>query len=104
VNETGEEEWISNEENGSVVPNHIPVALLSVELDGEAPETVLKISYVLKNRGTIVQNYNIRELFKKKKHLIYHPLVIYIYCFKLNFIQVLLVQYDSTPNWVSFRY
>ena len=61
VNETGEEEWISNEENGSVVPNHIPVALLSVELDGEAPETVLKISFVIKNKGTIVQNYNIRE-------------------------------------------
>ena len=35
VDETGEEHWVPDEEDGSVVAHQVPVALLGVKLDGE---------------------------------------------------------------------
>jgi hypothetical protein len=36
VDERGELDAVTDKEDGCVVPNHIPIALLSVELDAEA--------------------------------------------------------------------
>ena len=38
VDEAREEEGVPDEEDWGVVAHHVPVALLRVELDGEAPE------------------------------------------------------------------
>lgn len=47
VDEVGELHWVTDEEHGGVVPSHIPVAVLSVELDGEAPWVAVGIGGTL---------------------------------------------------------
>ena len=47
VDEVWELDWVSDEEDWGVVANHIPVTLLSVELDGEASWVSLSISGAL---------------------------------------------------------
>ncbi|MCY1423442.1 hypothetical protein D9M71_391530 [compost metagenome] len=44
VDEVGELERIADEEYGSVIAHHVPVALLGVELQGEATHVALGIS------------------------------------------------------------
>ena len=44
VDEAGEEEWVTDEEDGSVVPREVPDSLVGVELDGEASRITCSIS------------------------------------------------------------
>jgi len=47
VNEIGELQWVTNEEDGGVIPDHVPVTIFGIEFDCEASWITLCIGAAL---------------------------------------------------------